>query len=280
MSNTLRTSREPKPYLLPYSVTRGKFNLFSHVIGHTLCLSLLLPNLSWNNWYYIPFGMFMGMISGDLSGGLAHYAFDNYGLVDSSISKLFGFPFIVQYLAHHDYPSVIVSYNFWETNSDGLYITSMVLFLVYFLFRFSSIILPYLYFMAPYTPAFLMWFHSDEWTAKSMGLLAFAMTGLFYNAFTNQFHKWSHMPNPPPIIAFLQRKGLLLSFAEHQRHHVNPKIGYCLTTGWCNYFLEKIYFWEILDYTIVKVLGKDRVEESKKVEARLSYVKSVVEKNK
>ena len=280
MSNSLRTSRETKAYLLPYSITTGRIKLFVHILAQILCLHLILANISWDNCYYIPIAIFLGMVFGDITGGMAHYTLDNYGIIDAVTAKMPGPPFIAQYVAHHDYPNDILSYDFWTTNSDGLYATSIVLSIVYFIFQFSSTMVSYLSFLAPITPSFITAIYSPEWTSKSIALLVFWMTGLFYNAFTNQFHKWSHMLNPPPIVAFLQKNGFLLSFAEHRRHHVDPKIGYCLTTGWCNFFLEKIYFWRILDYLMILILGKNRVEESRKVENRINFVKGLIEKNK
>ena len=52
---------------------------------------------------------------------------------------------------------------------------------------------------------------------------------------TNQVHQWAHDPDPPRLVAWLQRARVILPRAEHQRHHAPPHLSnYCIATGWCN----------------------------------------------
>lgn len=61
---------------------------------------------------------------------------------------------------------------------------------------------------------------------------------LFLTLFINwwllsqEFHKWSHMRNPPKFARFLQDKGIILSRKEHGLHHSEPfDKHYCILTG-------------------------------------------------
>ena len=60
---------------------------------------------------------------------------------------------------------------------------------------------------------------------------------------TNQFHKWSHLEDPPAWVALLQRTRLILSPVQHEVHHTPPfDRYYCITTGWMNPPLDWIGF--------------------------------------
>ena len=73
---------------------------------------------------------------------------------------------------------------------------------------------------------------------------------------TNQFHKWSHLPRAPPLIAWLQRAHLILPPAHHDVHHVPPHDRYyCITTGWMNEPLRRVRFFAGLEWFVEHVLG-------------------------
>jgi ubiquitin-conjugating enzyme E2 variant len=52
---------------------------------------------------------------------------------------------------------------------------------------------------------------------------------------SNVFHAWAHVPRPPPVVAWLQARWLVLPPAHHARHHrPGHDVAYCMTTGWMN----------------------------------------------
>ena len=59
---------------------------------------------------------------------------------------------------------------------------------------------------------------------------------------TNLFHKWAHAENPPVVGRWLQRAGLILGSARHQRHHRDYSRGFCVTSGWMNPLLDALHF--------------------------------------
>jgi ubiquitin-conjugating enzyme E2 variant len=73
---------------------------------------------------------------------------------------------------------------------------------------------------------------------------------------TSQFHQWAHMSKPPGVVAWLQRRGLLLGHSHHARHHKSPFVAnYCITTGWCDPLLTRIHFWPALEWVVSKLTG-------------------------
>ncbi len=73
---------------------------------------------------------------------------------------------------------------------------------------------------------------------------------------TNQVHQWAHMPDPPRLVAWLQRHGVILSREAHREHHASPYVvNYCIATGWCNAWLTKRHVFARLERTIFRVTG-------------------------
>lgn len=270
-----------KPFILPYSKTTGKIKLLIHVINQFILGFKFIKNVNSTNWYLVLPFMYIAKKLADLAGGIAHYSLDNYGFIDKVTAVLPGAPFIAQYVSHHDFPNLILDYDFWTTNSDGLYATAIVLTITNIIFASSNLISNFCQtYISSFLPNFInvaaSYLHSDQWNMFNIALLPFWMIFLFGTGFTNQFHKWSHIPKPNIFLKTLQKTGFLLSYEEHHRHHTNPTVGYCLTTGENNTLLEKIKFWNLIDYIITKIFGKEYIEKTKQVSHRVEYIKSLL----
>jgi ubiquitin-conjugating enzyme E2 variant len=69
-------------------------------------------------------------------------------------------------------------------------------------------------------------------------------------------HQWAHQSEPPRVVAWLQRAGLMLDRGQHARHHTPPFVAnYCITTGWCNRALTRVGFFPALERAITRVTG-------------------------
>lgn len=79
----------------------------------------------------------------------------------------------------------------------------------------------------------------------AIGVVAFAFAVLA----TNVFHKWAHTTAPLFFVRALQKTRVVLSPAEHSRHHALLDRAYCVTSGWTN---------PILDAAIRRVRSRDR----------------------
>jgi plasmanylethanolamine desaturase len=73
---------------------------------------------------------------------------------------------------------------------------------------------------------------------------------------TNQVHQWAHMPAPPRWVAWLQRRRIILSRADHLRHHRPPYAQYyCIATGWLNRPLARIGFFRRAERVVTALTG-------------------------
>jgi hypothetical protein len=232
-------------YSVPVSVAKAA----NFILVEYLCGRLLFGYLGSTYWIGMIATFLLGVGASDLIAGTAHYILDNHRSVDKDVIKYMGEPFLRQYIIHHDKPNLLRGYNFWATNSDGMFATSMLLWLVYGYYVITSYIYEY-----------LSW---SPWKDSSTYWLWFWMVYCVFTGFTNQFHKWSHKKHPNWFVAFLQKIGLALRFEDHQRHHANPEIGYCLTTGWCNPFLEHIGYWHGVKAIIVFLEGEEKSDTKK-----------------
>ncbi len=182
---------------------------------------LMFQNWHQANYFSLIFFTIFSIATGDFIAGWAHYLLDNYPGMNKIAAFTIGESFVSQYSVHHKYPDDLMKYNFFETNSDGMFATSCALSLVYVWMRFRPGI----------------------WTSYSVSWMWYWIVYFIFVAFTNQCHKWSHNKNPNFVIKTFHRLHITLPPEEHQRHHDNPKVAICLTTGWCNYFLESIDYW-------------------------------------
>jgi ubiquitin-conjugating enzyme E2 variant len=118
-------------------------------------------------------------------------------------------------------------------------------------------------------------FVRNSWYASSELLLAACVSALLIalaagrlspmvvlaavlGANANQVHKWSHRTarENGPVIAALQRVGLIQSPAHHHRHHVDRKdTHYCVLTNLLNPVLDRLRFWRGLEFLIERVFG-------------------------
>jgi hypothetical protein len=165
-----------------------------------------------------------GYVVADWFSGIVHFGFDRYG---TTKTFLLGPSFVTPFREHHSDPIDITRHGFLETNGNNCLATVIPLWLI---------------FIAP-------WGHDVAWWHWTSTMLTVGAVAVFA---TNQFHKWAHTEHPPALIAWLQRRHLILPVDHHQVHHTWPyETYYCITTGWLNWPLHKLHFWPALE----KVIG-------------------------
>jgi hypothetical protein len=80
-----------------------------------------------------------------------------------------------------------------------------------------------------------------------------------WGMWTSQFHRWAHAESPPRVVAWLQRRGLILSPRHHRRHHRPPFVAnFCITTGWCNPVLTAVRFFPTLEWVVSRLTACGR----------------------
>jgi ubiquitin-conjugating enzyme E2 variant len=137
----------------------------------------------------------------DLMSGIVHFLFDTFGTPDTPI---IGQKFVKPFRDHHDHPGAMTRDDAIAVNADNLFACLPVLALAVGVGHLE----------------------------RHAALAVFVLVLVTAVAFTNQFHKWAHMPVVPRPVAFAQRHGLILTVGHHDQHHAAPHDRHhCITFG-------------------------------------------------
>lgn len=167
-----------------------------------------------------------GFVLADFTSGFVHWAADTWGRPDVPI---IGKALIRPFREHHVDQKEITRHDFIETNGNNCFIS-----------------------IVPAASASFIPLEGPVgfFAAATIFALCFAIFG------TNQFHKWAHMDEPPPLVALLQRVNLVLPPEHHQIHHTPPYAKYyCITVGWLNEALFRLRFFQTLEKVVSAVTG-------------------------
>jgi ubiquitin-conjugating enzyme E2 variant len=164
------------------------------------------------------------VLTADFVAGVVHWAEDTYIREDTPVlGKFMARPNIV----HHHYPRHFTRLNWWQSSWDLLAVNALIL-------------------LAAWAVGHLTWH-----------LWLFAFVG----ANANQVHKWAHCTPKEngPLITFLQHIRLLQTSRHHAVHHTNPKdCHYCTITNFLNPMLDRVRFWDGLEWLLCHTLGLRR----------------------
>jgi plasmanylethanolamine desaturase len=168
----------------------------------------------------------LGYLAADFVSGFVHWAGDTWG---STQMPVLGKAFIRPFREHHVDEKAITRHDFVETNGNNCLVSIPVAIL--------AVLLPH---------------SSSTWLFVSVALGSM----IFWVMATNQFHKWSHVDAPGPVVGLLQRLHLILPPEHHQVHHTAPfNKYYCITVGWLNRPLQVIQFFPLAERLITRVTG-------------------------
>jgi hypothetical protein len=168
----------------------------------------------------------LGYLAADFVSGFVHWMADTWG---STEMPVIGKALIRPFREHHVDEKAITRHDFIETNGNNCAI---------------SIPVAVMCVAMPHT--------SPMWVF----LASFLGSMIFWVMATNQFHKWSHLDDPPAAIAFFQRVHLILPPAHHHIHHTAPYHKYyCITVGWLNKPLTMIAFFPTLERLVTWATG-------------------------
>ena len=167
-----------------------------------------------------------GWLLADLLSGLVHWAGDTLG---SEHTPILGPSFIAPFREHHEDPQAMVAHGTVELVGSTALLALPSLVPVTHLVAFEG-----------------------------RGPLRLALGGLLLTTLlgvvaTNLVHRWAHMDRPPAPIALLQRTGLILTPARHDRHHTAPFDGwFCISSGLLDPILMRVGLWGALR----RILGR------------------------
>lgn len=163
----------------------------------------------------------VGWLLADLLSGLVHWAGDTLG---SEHTPVLGPSFIAPFREHHDDPQAMVAHGTVELVGSTALLALPSLVPVTHLVAFEG--------QGPLRLAL-------------GGVLLATLLGVVV---TNLVHRWAHMERPPAVAALLQRTGLILTPARHERHHTAPFDGwFCISSGLLDGLLMRIGLWERLN---------------------------------
>jgi len=197
-----------------------------------IIFGLMMGRLGWNvglqivrlnAWWMVLPSILCGYLAADFFSGLVHWFGDSFYREDT---PLIGTLLIKNFREHHRDPLGIVRHGFIEVNANNCIgiILSML---------FEVWILPD---AAGYISLLV------RGSLISYGLALFG---------TNQFHKWAHAEHVPAVAAWLQRNRLILSPEHHRLHHSGRyDRSYCTTTGWMNLVLDRIQFFQRIEWGV------------------------------
>jgi ubiquitin-conjugating enzyme E2 variant len=185
----------------------------------------LWGNAHTGSWLLLS-AVLLGYLAADFVSGFVHWMGDTWGSTDMPV---LGKAFIRPFREHHVDEKAITRHDFVETNGNNCLISLPAAVL--------AVALPH---SSP----------GQVFVSACLGAM------IFWVMATNQFHKWSHLDEPPALIGFLQRVHLVLPPAHHQIHHTAPfNKYYCITVGWMNKPLLMIGFFPALERLITWATG-------------------------
>lgn len=201
------------------AVVLGTFSLF---LLHLVRFSAVPDLVGW----MLPVAVLLALLVVDFFCGVVHWLADTWGSEDA---PWIGPRFLRPFRVHHVDPLAMLRGDFFEVNGNTAFIALPLLLL--------ALALP---------------IGNGPGRFAAVFLVAFCVWGMA----TNQFHKWAHMSDPPPVVRWLQGRGLILSPQHHQVHHTSPfATHYCITTGWCNGLLAAIRFFPALEWCVSRLTG-------------------------
>lgn len=173
--------------------------------------------------WFLPLTGFIAYIAADFVSGFVHFVGDTFG---HEKMPWIGPNFIHPFREHHVDPRAITRHDFVETNGNNCIVCIPTALAVWYFLPAST----------------------ELWANLAATFSSWFMIWIFM---TNQFHKWSHLENPPGWIQVLQRWRLILSPEHHDVHHTAPFDKYfCITTGWMNPILYRLRFFPIVESTV------------------------------
>lgn len=170
-----------------------------------------------------------GLLVADFLSGVVHWYFDTWGTVNTPVLGVL----VRSFREHHLYPKAMCDHDFIEVSADNC-------------------IIP-----IPFLVVCCLWKVQLSWHIE-LFLMGSTIWTVVFVLFTNQVHKWAHMSlkDRPYLARLLQKSRIILNSKHHWGHHVNPyDHNYCIFSGWCNPFLEKIDFWKKVESFITKKSG-------------------------
>ena len=177
----------------------------------------------------VPLAALAGYLVADFLAGAVHWLADRYF---RPATPILGPLLIAPFREHHVDSSGITRHDFFEVSGNNALACVPVVLALFAL------------------PA------PSDFATTFLTLFGLSLTAALVA--TNQFHRWAHSPDPPPLARTLQGLGLILTPERHARHHsAAHDRAYCVTSGWLNPLLDGLRVFERLE-KLIDGLRRDR----------------------
>ncbi len=171
-------------------------------------------------WWALPAALVLGILCADFATGAVHWFGDRFF---HETTPLLGDALIRPFREHHVDPQAMVRHGLLELHGNSAIPVIAVLGAAQLLGGGAP---------TPFSSTFGSW------------LVVFCAASMA----TNQFHLWAHTASVPPIVRWLQDRGVILSPARHAVHHTGRfDRSYCLTSGFLNPLLDRSDFFARLE---------------------------------
>ena len=172
----------------------------------------------------VLFQIVLVIMLADFVAGAVHWLEDAYVREDTPIIGSFiGKANVI----HHHLPRYLTHHNWWQSSWD--------------LLAFSALIVGF------------------AWRLNLLTWHVWLFAALSTNA--NEVHKWAHRTRKENgrLITWLQNLRVLQTPQHHAVHHTNPKnVRYCPITNLVNPILDRLGFWDGLEWLLAHTLGLHR----------------------
>jgi plasmanylethanolamine desaturase len=176
---------------------------------------------------YVPWGTMAAVVLADLVSGVVHWAEDAYVRFKPNRRLALLNQIAHDNQLHHRRPREFLARSWWASSWDLVLAAGLFL--------------------------------AVTWGLGTLNFSVLVFALLVMNA--NQLHKWTHR-NPrenPVVVTWLQRLRILQTPRHHGLHHKGHKNShYCVVTNFLNPVLERMKFWNILEWSIAKIFDVKR----------------------
>lgn len=172
----------------------------------------------------VLFYLVLVLVLADLAAGVVHWCEDAYVREDTPlIGSFIGKANVI----HHHLPRYLTRNNWWQSSWDLLLFSGFIVFVA--------------------------------WRLDVLTWQVWLFAAISANA--NEVHKWSHRTRQENgrVITLLQNLRVLQTPQHHAVHHTNPKnVRYCPITNLVNPLLDRLHFWDGLEWLLARAIGLHR----------------------
>ncbi|MDO6682385.1 MULTISPECIES: fatty acid desaturase CarF family protein [unclassified Oceanobacter] len=104
---------------------------------------------------------------------------------------------------------------------------------------FLRLIMPAMYFVTLPATVSLLLLHTLDWIGSLTALFGWTLIGALM--LTQYAHSCAHRPKLSLLVRVLQKTRLFMTKEQHQSHHLDLGVDFCILNGWANPVVNRIF---------------------------------------